>query len=91
MALFWFDAKVGIALFQFYKRWRLFRSLFREVFPFSTIMTKHQRYVTCYALKKRIQENSGNFIKIAISGQFNGHTPRIKLSSRRPGGALNME
>ena len=37
MALFWFDAKAGIALFQFYKRWRLFRSLFRDVFPFSAI------------------------------------------------------
>ena len=37
MALFWFDAKVGIALFQFY---RLFRSLFREVFPVSAIFGK---------------------------------------------------
>ena len=37
MALFWFDAKAGIALFQFY---RLFRSLFREVFPFSAIFGK---------------------------------------------------
>ena len=44
MALFWFDAKAGIALFKFYKSLRLFR-LFRKVFPFSAILTKHQRYV----------------------------------------------
>ena len=43
MALFWFDAKAGIALFQFYKRWRIFCSLFRDVFP--PFLTKHQHSI----------------------------------------------
>ena len=62
MALFWFDAKARVALFQFQKRSRLFRSLFREVFPFYAIFGEtqtfdhlSQRYDFGKTQKKRIE------------------------------------
>ena len=74
IAVFWFDAKAGKALFQFYKRWRFFRSLFREVFPFSAIFGETP--TLCYLLCLKAHPiKFGQFYKNSILGQFNAPPP----------------
>ena len=42
--------------------------------------------------KKKIQERKfGQFYKNSIFGQFNGHTPPIKVGSRRPPGWMDIQ